>query len=437
MLRAVVVFCCLSVIWCTQFIARQASSAQTNPAPAPTEPLTIKVDVNAVLVPVVVRDMQGHAVGNLQKEDFEVFDQGKRQVIGGFTIEKRAARAVEVTPTVLTALDPRIPVFVNPAPRIATQRFIVFLFDDLHLSFADLAQVQSAAKRMLGGSLGDSDMADVVSFSGTNSGMTRDRAKLQEAILQLKVRNLYRQGGRQCPNIDYYLGDLIVNKHNEQATESAVQDTMACANMKPEMRNLAENIVRSSALQALAMGDHDVRLTLGFVKDLVRRMETLPGERMLILVSPGFVAISGEAMALKSEIMDLAAQSQVTISALDARGLYTTNLDASQHGDASAFGTMTGQESQHHSESMSLNDDVMAELADGTGGTFFHNSNDLEGGFKRLTEAPEYVYLLEFSPQKMKPNGSSHSLKVKVRQGGLKVQARQRYYAPKDENGKK
>ena len=71
------------------------------------------------------------------------------------------------------------------------------------------------------------------------------------------------------------------------------------------------------------------------------------------------------------------------------------------------------------------------ELADGTGGTFFHNSNDLEGGFKKLTEAPEYLYLLEFSPKDVKQDGSYHALKVKVNQDGLKLQARRGYFAEK------
>ena len=80
---------------------------------------------------------------------------------------------------------------------------------------------------------------------------------------------------------------------------------------------------------------------------------------------------------------------------------------------------------------MTLNENVMAELADGTGGTFFHNSNDLEGGFKKLTEAPEYLYLLEFSPKDVKQDGSYHALKVKVNQDGLKLQARRGYFAEK------
>jgi hypothetical protein len=50
----------------------------------------ITVNVNVVQVPVVVRDAQGRPVGNLKKEDFEIFDQGKPQVISGFTIQKHS-----------------------------------------------------------------------------------------------------------------------------------------------------------------------------------------------------------------------------------------------------------------------------------------------------------------------------------------------------------
>jgi VWFA-related protein len=83
--------------------------------------------------------------------------------------------------------------------------------------------------------------------------------------------------------------------------------------------------------------------------------------------------------------------------------------------------------------------DVMAELAYGTGGTFFHNNNDVNEGFRRTADAPEYMYVLGFSPQKL--DGKFHKLKVtlsaegKSVAGKLTVQARQGYYAAKPTSG--
>jgi hypothetical protein len=74
----------------------------------------------------------------------------------------------------------------------------------------------------------------------------------------------------------------------------------------------------------------------------------------------------------------------------------------------------------------------MAELAGGTGGRFFENSNDLENGFQQLATTPEFVYVLAFAPQNLKLDGKYHALKVKLAAPkGLDVQARLGYYAPK------
>ena len=39
----------------------------------------IKVEVNLVLVPVVVKDSSGNPISGLKKEDFQLFDNGKPQ----------------------------------------------------------------------------------------------------------------------------------------------------------------------------------------------------------------------------------------------------------------------------------------------------------------------------------------------------------------------
>ena len=189
-------------------------------------------------------------------------------------------------------------------------------------------------------------------------------------------------------------------------------------------------MVESAAARVQMVGDQDVRVTLAAINVSVRTMAKLPGQRTLILVSPGFVSIGPEALSLESQIMDLAAQSGVTINALDARGLYTGVMDISERGaghiiDRTRLAAMTRAEG------------VMSELADGTGGASFHNSNDLGSGFKSLTDAPGVVYVLELSLDGVKPDGSYHRVKVKVDRKGMQLQARRGYSAPKQEKNKK
>ena len=421
----VTILCGLSLILCNR-----AAAQQNQEAPTPESAAKIQVAVNAVLVPVVVRDSEGRAVGNLAKEDFQVLDRKKPQVISGFSIQQRAA--LETNPATTVPM-PVVPSPVSPAaaapPSAAPpQRFIVFLFDDLHLSASDLVHVQKVATKIVAGSLADSDMAAVVSFSGTYSGMTRDRAKLQETISKLKTQELYRHIARECPDIDYYQGDLIENKHSNTVYERAVQEALTCEHTN--LRSVAEGMAQAAARRAVAIGDQDVHVTLGFVAEVVGKMEALQGERTLILISPGFLTVTPVALSEKSHVLDLAARSNVTISALDVRGLHTTEIDASENGSHTMQALVTGHESDYHRNTMTFAENVMAELADGTGGTYFHDSNDLQGGLQKLTAAPEYVYILELSLANIKMDGTYHPLNVKINRNGLSLRARRGYFAP-------
>jgi VWFA-related protein len=305
------------------------------------------------------------------------------------------------------------------------ERSIVFLFDDLHLNASDLMQIQKTATNMIAGALDESDFAAVASISGTSSELTRDRAKLQDAIMKLRVQTYYHKDERACPRVDYYLASRIVEFHDFMALDEATEAAQACCECP---KDLAERYAQQAAERAAQLGDLDVHTTLANFREIIRKMGSLPGQRTLILISPGFLTINASATAEASEILDVAARSNVTVSALDARGLYTGMDDA---GDDRTGSTRSEQnKTKYHRASLLLDEQIMAELADGTGGTYFHNSNDLDGGFRALATVPEYVYLLEISLQNVKQDGAYHPLKVKLDQEGLKLQARQGYFAP-------
>jgi len=387
----------------------------------------IEVNVNRVFLSVVVRDKQGYVVSDLKQGDFQVLDNGQPQAISAFTIQKGMVAAKPASNPGAEAGSPPSAAIASPGQL----RFIVFVFDDMHLSIENLAAAKTAGVQALEGALGDSDIAAVVSTSGkVNSGFLRDRAQLKDAIMSLQPRNVYRSSHLDCPNIDYYQADLIVNKHDQAAFEDATRQELNCnPGIDVKDINIAERQADADARRALTLGDQDTLATYAALTEYVRRMARLPGQRLLILISPGFISVAPMALTQESRLIDLAAQSNIAISALDARGLYTTSLEAGEHVNGS--GASVQLHADYRNSGMSLADGAMASLTDGTGGNFFHNRNDLGPGLVSLTAVPDCVYLLEFSPGNQKPDGTYHHLKVNLDREGLQIESRRGYFAPK------
>ena len=70
--------------------------------------------------------------------------------------------------------------------------------------------------------------------------------------------------------------------------------------------------------------------------------------------------------------------------------------------------------------------EVMYMLANGTGGFVIVNTNDLLGGMVKIGHEQNQYYVLAYTPPES-PEGSCHTLKVKVDRGGTNVRARSGY----------
>jgi VWFA-related protein len=405
---------------------------ETSTPSTDSEAAKFRVNVKLVLARVVVRDSTGHAVGNLKKEDFELFDNGKKQVISNFDAEHGAAIPAASSAASGAAANGT----VNPAPPTFPSRYVAYVFDDLRLNFGNLAHVREAAQRRID-ELPASDRAAIFTTSGqTVQDFTDDREKLHKTLDILQPRPTQGQSGIRCPDISVYMADLIVNKHDPNALQTAINDYMVCANLPRQFIATVGPQVEGFATQELNIREEESRIGLGVLKQVVRRMTSLPGQRTLVLVSPGF--LTPELEYDYNELIDTALRGQVIISSLDARGLYVVIPfgDASQPGrpdvDLPGQANAATMRVSLDTQSASAESDILAVLANSTGGTFFQNNNDMNEGLRRVADPPEYWYVIGFTPQNLKNDGKFHTLKVTLaNHQKYDLQARRGYYAPR------
>jgi VWFA-related protein len=405
-------------------------------------PATFSAKVNLVMVPVVVRDAKGKAVGTLQKEDFQLFDKGKPQIIARFSVEKSGESVAPAEVATDEASIDKSAAPAKPAAPIA-QRFVAYLFDDVHVSSPDLMQARGAADRHLAESLDPATRAAIFTTSGLGTvDFTDDKVKLHEALMKLMSRPTLGPAGSECPDVSYYMADLIQNKNDTTALQTAASEAMAScvppppgpptpATMQQAEQN-AESVARATASRVVNLGERDTRLAFTVLENVIRRLGAAPGDRSLIFVSSGFY-LTDDLRQEETDILDRAIRANVRVSSINARGLYALipGGDASTR-DAAPNPAVLNAKSQFQQQSALAEEGILAELADATGGRYFHNNNDLKGGFQQVAASPEFVYVLGFSPQNLKLDGAYHALKITLKNShGLELQARRGYYAPR------
>jgi VWFA-related protein len=385
----------------------------------------------------VIRDAQGRAVGNLNKEDFQLFDNRKPQVISQFTVEQPGTQVVREQKTTEIQTGENAP---NRIPSVA-ERFIVYLFDDVHLQTRDLLPIRDAAVRALG-FLQPYDRAAIFTTSGQgNLDFTDDRVQLRAAVLGIQPRPLFSAPSRPCPYVNYYLADRISNKHDPDALLAVAKAAFHCSTgLDPDSPSGApqfkaqidrwRQMAESASMSELSIGDGESRLALGALKDAIRRLSASPGPRSIVLVSPGFLTPMLEYDL--TDVIDKALHAGVIVGTLDARGLYVPMIGGDASGENAPDMLGAPEEGLYAIDAASANDGVLATLADATGGSFFHNNNDLSEGLRQISAAPESSYLLGFSPQNLKYDGSFHTLNVKLTNcAACTIRARKGYFAPK------
>lgn len=430
----------LGVFWAARF----------SPAQSPETPEVIALDSqpsfgfhvqhNEVVVRVIVRDSKGNLVGNLKQADFRIFDDRKPQIITHFAVESAGAATAAKAPLASSSAGLSAPA-AGSAPITLPHRFMALYFDDVHLEFGDLARTRDAADHYLGGNLEPGDRAGIFTSSGQDQlDFTDNRQQLHDAVFSLKPRPLFQAVTTECPQMSTDQAYKMVDQRDPYATQIAYEEAFEC-NCSPsdppalqqQCQQRADSLADSKAMEVLQRGESQTQYALQGLERVCRRMAGVPGQRSLVVVSPGFFT-AAERFDI-DHIIDQALRQSVVISTLDARGLYAVPPlgDASQEVVFPAQRPdLTANKVEIQQDALRTDADVLEELADQTGGAYFHNSNDLREGFHQVGAFPDSYYVLAFAPQDLKLDGRLHTLKVALADNPdhFTLQARHGYFAP-------
>ena len=254
----------------------------------------------------------------------------------------------------------------------------------------------------------------IFTASGTLTlDFTDDAQKLLDTLAALHVfQRMADQPPLACPPLSPYQAWEIMhggqnadtrNPHDESAFAVAVRAARACGCTFD-----AENCVRNAAQYLVGNAEGHSLDTFASLSDVIRHLGQMSGRRTLVLTSSGFLTLS-----LKREqdrVIEAALRASVVINSLDAAGLPTFSDPWNSHFMLSA---------------------PMSDMAANTGGQVIHNSNDLASGFRALASVPSVSYVLGFSPENLRADGTMHNLKVKLaKPERLTISARPGYYAP-------
>jgi VWFA-related protein len=242
----------------------------------------------------------------------------------------------------------------------------------------------------------------------------------------------------ECPELtDLQAKDI--REDVSSATRSlqvAITETIICDHLEQVQNNvqIATSKVRSLAAQQNEEVQYRNRLLLTALRQHLRSLKHFEAKKSLILFSDGF--LPDQHRYELQEVVDMALRVGVVFNTIDIRGLFTTNYQASDRvtiGNTVESSAILSQKPLLRHEDIMRQEEPLDQLAHETGGLFFHNSNDLYAGLRKINEDQSFYYVLTYASPASRADGRYHKIKLEVSRPGLQISYRKGYYAPKEQ----
>jgi len=369
-----------------------------------------------VLVDVRVWDKKGNPITDLKREEFRMFEEGTRQEISSFSVEKVAqletvSNAIEPPPIIdLAKLPPNTPQ-EQVLKLVQDRRLMVLFFDLTSMQVDDLLRALKAATHFVDAQMTPADLVSVVTYSSNlrvAQDFTNNRKQLDAVLKSIQIgeaASLAEAGSEGEAGGTNASGEEIVN---QDVSEAFTPDETEF--------NIFNTDEKLAAIESLA--------------DMLRGV---PGRKSVIHFSSGLQRTGVDNQAELRAAEDAANQANVSLYTLDTRGLVALPAggDATSASPARAA-LYSGSAVRSQIASLLNTRETLAALAADTGGRTFYDTNDFGQAFQRIQADNSTYYLLGYSPSNTKSDGRFRRIRVEVDRPGVRVEARPGYFAPKD-----
>lgn len=422
---------------------------------------SLKITSHLVDVGVLVYDKKGHPVTDLKPEDFELYDEGRKQEIRFFSA---AAGQPDAPPAPATSFSNRAPesaAVATPAIPAGT----ILLIDESHIAWSDLNYARGQMLKFLSKIPADAPVG-LYTMNGLGfrvlMELTRDHAAL---ATRLKAFMPSAQSVNQAQEEE---------RRNRQSFETV--HSVADLNSVNGNHGDVPDAIEPVDPELLSMGDNPARASFIILAQVARHLASIPGHKSLVWVSSDNVLADWEDQAVaidKSPKMvesyarhtqeamneahtavypfdvsqleaggvgaDLQNSSvQLTAAAQDnlstAQGAGAKSSGGSGNGAAPPSNRQTGFGRVDAAMSQDLHpiQGPVRDVATGTGGRTIRRSGDLAAELAGIVEDSRAAYQLSFYPQGP-PDDKYHALSVKlVGRRGLTVRFRTGYLFQKE-----
>jgi VWFA-related protein len=408
--------------------------AQTTPAPTPQKPSdnqdeVLKITTNLVQVDAVVTK-DGKPVTDLTADDFEIYQDGKKQAITSFAYISNVPGAAITATKEKPGNVPQPPRPINPND---PHRTIAFVVDDLGISAESMSQVRKQLRKFVNEQLQPSDLVAIIRTGGEMGALqqfTNDKRLLSRAVDQLRWNMCNRVGITALPVLGSTGYGSLCGRYSMSTTFKALRFIVDSMGYLPGRKSM---VFMSDSLPVEDQDD----LNFGAIRS--GGGDGLKGGGISPAVAPagddsylGFNDVRNYSAALQ-KIAEKAIRSSVVIYSVDTQGLLTTSLTAADefHGNGTQFADVLNRRSWllwHRREGSDL-------IARHTGGFQIRNSNDFQ--FHRIVQDQSGYYLLGYRPTEETFNRKFHHIKAKVKQSGLSLRTRLGFYGVSDEEASK